>query len=76
MAGGERKRKGKRKESRFNDRRKPKPTKDESKALALKREGFCKVSRSAASFSFCPKDGGKSEGKSLTCSKCAEQWVC
>lgn len=42
MAGGERERKGKKKESRFNDRRKPRPTKDELQSLALKREGSAK----------------------------------
>jgi hypothetical protein len=74
MAGGERERKGKKKESRFNDRPRPMPSKDELQTLALKREGFCKVSRSASTFSFCPRDGGKLTGNRLTCSKCLEQW--
>jgi hypothetical protein len=73
MAGGERERKSKKKESRFNDRRKPRPTKDELQSLALKREGFCKVSRSAT-FSFCHRDGGKVTGNRLTCSTCLESW--
>lgn len=74
MAGGERERRGKKKESRFSDRPRPKPSKDELQSLALKREGFCKVSRSATTFSFCPRDGGKLTGNRLTCSVCREPW--
>jgi hypothetical protein len=74
MAGGERERKGKKKESRFKDRPRPKPTKDELRSLAVKRVWFCKVSRSAATFSFCPRDGGKLSGERLICTICSEPW--
>jgi hypothetical protein len=74
MAGGERERRGKKKQSRFSDRPRPKPSKDELQSLALKREGFCKVSRSSTSFSFCPRDGGKLTGNRLICSVCHEPW--
>jgi hypothetical protein len=40
MVGGERERKGKKKESRFNDRKRPKPSQAESKRLVEKREGL------------------------------------
>jgi hypothetical protein len=78
MAGGERERKGKKKvEARFNDRKKPKErvTKDESKALALKKEGFCMRLDKGESFLHCPRDGSKLKGKNAKCPKCAVEWA-
>jgi hypothetical protein len=77
MAGGERERKGKRKESRFNDREKPKgrqPSEDESKALVLKKEGFVLKSDFGESFLFRHQDGKKLKGKQAKCPKCLVEW--
>jgi hypothetical protein len=63
MAGGEREHRGKKKESRFSDRPRPKPSKDELQSLALKREGFCKVSRLAATISFLSQSWQKTHWK-------------
>jgi hypothetical protein len=78
MVGGERERKGKGKvaKPKFNDCKKPKPrvTKAELKAIALKNEGFGMLSGRASVFKFCPKDGKRLDGKYMTCSKCLESW--
>jgi hypothetical protein len=77
MVGGKRERKGKKVESRFRDRKKPKgqrPSKDESKALALKKEGFVLKSDTGESFLFCPQDGSKLKGKQAKCPKCHVEW--
>jgi hypothetical protein len=78
MAGGERDRKGKKKvEARFNDRKNPKErvTKDESKALALKKEGFRMHFDKEESFLHCLRDGRKLKGRNAKCPKCAEEWA-
>jgi hypothetical protein len=75
MAGRERERKGKKKvEARFNDPKRPKPSKVELKARSGKREGFKIVSESCATFFFCPFDGEKLSGRLSKCPKCAEKW--
>jgi hypothetical protein len=74
MAGGERERKGKKKESRFNDLKRPKPAKAELKALSDRREGFGVLSESCASFKLCPFDGEKLAGRLAKCPKCKEVW--
>jgi hypothetical protein len=75
MAGGERERKGKRKEARFNDRKRPKPSQAESKRLADKREGLSVLTESCSSFKFCPLDGKKLAGRLSKCPKCSETWA-
>jgi hypothetical protein len=75
MVGGGRERKGKKKESRFNDRKRPKPSQAESKRLAEKREGFGVVTEDYSSFKFCPLDGKKLAGRLFKCPKCLETWA-
>jgi hypothetical protein len=75
MVGGERERKGKRTEARFNDRKRPKPSQAESKRLAEKREGFGVVTKDCSSFKFCPSDGQKLAGRLFKCLKCLETWA-
>jgi hypothetical protein len=75
MAGGERERKRKKKKPRFNDLKRPKPTKVESKLLADKKKGFGLRSSSCSMFKFCPEDGHKLTGRMYKCPKCLETWV-
>jgi hypothetical protein len=75
MAGGERERKGKKKETRFNDLKRPKPTKAESKILSDKREGFGLRSVSCSLFKFCPEDGQKLAGRMFKRPKCSQTWA-
>jgi hypothetical protein len=70
MAGGERERKGKRKESRFSDPPRPKTTKAEPQALADRRAGVYLAETSGKGFGFCPVDGKKLEGALKKCPKC------
>jgi hypothetical protein len=67
MVGGERERKGKKKESRFNDLKRPKPSKAELKALSDRRKGFGVVSEFCASFKLCPFDEEKLVGRLAKC---------
>jgi hypothetical protein len=75
MVGGERERKGKRVEARFNDRKRPKPTQDELKSLQARREGMIMVSERGSSYKYCPCDGEKLVGRYLKCPKCLEEFV-
>jgi hypothetical protein len=70
MAGGEKERKGKRKEPRFADRPRPKKTKAELKALADHRQGLYLTETPGKDFGFCPFDGKKLEGALKQCPKC------
>jgi hypothetical protein len=72
MVGSERERKGKRKEARFSDLRRPKPTKAELKQTLLKKEGFELVSFKGTAFKFCPFGGQLLVGRLAKCSKCDE----
>ncbi|GAQ86062.1 hypothetical protein KFL_002680080 [Klebsormidium nitens] len=75
MAGGERERKGKRKESRFSDRPRPKKTKAELAALADKRAGVYLKETPGSAFVFCPVDGKKLEGALKKCPRCLVQYA-
>jgi hypothetical protein len=72
--GGEKERKGKKKETRFTDRRRPKPSKAELVASLLKKEGFTMMSSKGSSFKFCPLDGQKLQGQLAKCLKCLEEY--
>jgi hypothetical protein len=74
MAGGEKERKGKKKETRFSDRRRLKPTKAELAASTLKKEGFTMMSSKGSSFKFCPLHGQKLQGQLAKCLKCLEEY--
>jgi hypothetical protein len=75
MAGGERPRKGKRVEQRFNDRKRPKPTKAELTQLANVRSGFVVTEVSGSHLAYCPRDGGKLSGAMKKCPKCCRQYA-
>jgi hypothetical protein len=70
MVGGERERKGKRKEARFSDRPRPKPSKAELKHSLLKKEGFELLKSKGTAFKYCPFDGQLLVGRLAKCSKC------
>jgi hypothetical protein len=70
MAGGERERKGKRVEPRFNDPKRPKPTKAEVTRLADIRAGLVVTEVSGSSLAYCPRDGGRLAGRMKKCPKC------
>jgi hypothetical protein len=76
MVGGERERKGKKKESRFNDRKRPKPFQAESKRLAEKREGLGVVTGIVLLLSSVFWMGSrKLAGRLFKCPKCLETWA-
>jgi hypothetical protein len=74
MAGGERERKGKKKEARFADRKRLKPSKAELASSTLKKEGFTMMSSRGSYFKFCPVDGQKLQGQLAKCLKCLEEY--
>jgi hypothetical protein len=74
MAGGERKRKGKRVEPRFNDPRRPKFPKAELARLANVRAGLVLTEVSGSSFAYCPRDGKRLAGEMRQCPKCCQQY--
>lgn len=70
MVGGERERKGKRKEARFSDLPRPKPNKAELKHALLKKEGFELLKSKGTAFKYCPFDGQLLVGRLAKCSEC------